>query len=365
MARQYWLNLFSAQAWDEAQARGGEITGFTAHRWATVQKIRPGDWLLCYMVGISRFFAILEVTGPGYRAEEQIWSEGVFPCRVPVKKVLSLPLEQAVPVHDLLPQLSFGKNLTSPHAWTARFRGSPALFGRDDGETIAAALREAATNAVWRPFDERLLRLRPRGVETDRGTVTVPQAEAEEPSTEQSPAETTPHTQMQALLLHLGHGMGMNVWVARNDRSREWRGRKLGDYPGLLDILPIQFDDATRGTIELIDVLWLKKNTIVAAFEVEHSTSIYSGLLRMADLISLQPNISIPLYIVAPDERREKVMREINRPTFARLSSPLPDFCRYISFKILQERVEAAEKGGFLAHLKADFIDTFAEDCAL
>jgi hypothetical protein len=29
----------------------------------------------------------------------------------------------------------------------------------------------------------------------------------------------------------------------------------------------------------------------------------YSGLLRMADLLALQPNVSIPLYIVAPDER--------------------------------------------------------------
>jgi hypothetical protein len=59
-------------------------------------------------------------------------------------------------------------------------------------------------------------------------------------------------------------------------------------------------------------VLWLKGNSIVAAFEVESTTSVYSGLLRMADLITMQPNINIPLYIVAPDERRNKVIQEVN-----------------------------------------------------
>jgi hypothetical protein len=39
----------------------------------------------------------------------------------------------------------------------------------------------------------------------------------------------------------------------------------------------------------------------VRAFEVEHTTAIYSGLLRMADLLSLVPNMDIKLHIVAPE----------------------------------------------------------------
>jgi hypothetical protein len=62
----------------------------------------------------------------------------------------------------------------------------------------------------------------------------------------------------------------------------------------------LQFDEATNRTIELIDVLWLKGNAVVAAFEIESTTSIYSGLLRMSDLIAMQPNLNIPLYLVAP-----------------------------------------------------------------
>src|SRR5690242_21750466 len=33
--------------------------------------------------------------------------------------------------------------------------------------------------------------------------------------------------------------------------------------------------------------------SIVRAFEVEHTTSVYSGILRMADLLALQPNMDI------------------------------------------------------------------------
>ena len=54
---------------------------------------------------------------------------------------------------------------------------------------------------------------------------------------------------------------------------------------------------------------------MVAAFEIESTTSIYSGLLRMSDLIAMQPNLNIPLYLVAPNERRQKVFAEVNRST--------------------------------------------------
>src|SRR5690606_31880170 len=105
------------------------------------------------------------------------------------------------------------------------------------------------------------------------------------------------------------------------------------DLPRLRSSLPIQFDQATNRTIELIDVLWLSGNSIIAAFEIEHTTAVYSGLLRMADLITMQPNINIPLFIVAPDERGEKVRTEINRPVFSKaLKQSLPKICRYIPY---------------------------------
>jgi hypothetical protein len=112
---------------------------------------------------------------------------------------------------------------------------------------------------------------------------------------------------MQFYLLRLGIDMGLDVWVAKNDRTKMWNGQMLGSLPRMVSELPTQFNEATTRTIELIDVLWLKGNSIVAALEVEYATSIYSGLLRMSDLLSLQPNLDINLYLVAPDERRNKV----------------------------------------------------------
>ena len=34
----------------------------------------------------------------------------------------------------------------------------------------------------------------------------------------------------------------------------------------------------------------------------------------MSDLVAQQPNISVPLFLVAPEERREKVIEQVNRP---------------------------------------------------
>jgi hypothetical protein len=157
--------------------------------------------------------------------------------------------------------------------------------------------------------------------------------------------------------------MGLDVWVARNDRGKEWNGTTLGQLPRVKAELPLQFDDATTKTIELIDVLWLKGNAIVAAFEVESTTSIYSGLLRMADLIAMQPNINIPLFLVAPADRRNKVIAEVNRPTFHRLSPPLVEMCRYISFENLRGKVK--EVGSVVKYLRPEFLDEVADSCEL
>ena len=49
------------------------------------------------------------------------------------------------------------------------------------------------------------------------------------------------------------------------------------------------------------------------AFEIEDSTAIYSGLLRMTGLLPLQPNMDIRLHILTPEDKRDKALREIQR----------------------------------------------------
>lgn len=128
----------------------------------------------------------------------------------------------------------------------------------------------------------------------------------------------------------------------------------------MLESMPKQFNDATTRTIELIDVLWLKGNSIEAAFEVECTTSIYSGLLRMSDLLALQPNLSIRLYLVAPRERRSKVEREMLRPTFQLRDVPLGEACGYLELEELTSKVESISRLGLIKSLKSTFLEDIA-----
>ena len=362
--RNYWLDLFTGTTWDEFTKAGGQISGFRKSRWKSAQKIKPGDYLLCYLTGVSRFIGILEVTSEVFLDNSPIWKDEDFPARFNVKIVIELTPETAIPVLELKDKLSCFENLKSPHAWTGKFRGSPTKWKRSDGEAVKEALHEAKQHPIVRPVDKRKLKYRPKPIRAKMGSVTIPDTPNDEtPAPEVIVKEPSEHLEIQWLLLKLGSDMGFDVWVARNDKGREYKGRKLADLKHLKNELPLQFDDATNRTIELIDVLWLQGNAIVRAFEIESTTSIYSGLLRMSDLIAMQPNLNIPLYLVAPDERREKVMTEVNRPTFSRLSPPLSEVCSYISFSALKENI--AKVSSIIRYVKPEFLEDFSESCVL
>jgi hypothetical protein len=129
----------------------------------------------------------------------------------------------------------------------------------------------------------------------------------------------------------------------------------------MVGVLPTQFNEATQRTIELIDVLWLKGNSVIAAFEVESTTSVYSGLLRMSDLIALQPNLDIKLYLIADRERREKVRQEITRPTFELLQKPLSKVCGFIAFDTLRKKVKGIQDLGLASSIRPEFLEGIAE----
>lgn len=248
-------------------------------------------------------------------------------------------------------------------------------WSQADGEIVVDNLRKAESSPVIRPVDQKKLARRPQAFKAKFGKVTIPESEDIEereiarlniPTGEIvkiTTGEINAHSNIQYLLLKLGSEMGYDIWVARNDRNRVTNGKKLSEHFKLKDGLPLQFDEATNKTIEYIDVLWLKGNAIVAAFEVESTTSIYSGLLRMSDLIAMQPNLNIPLYLVAPDDRRDKVFEEINRPTFSRLVPPLVEVCRFISFTKLSKRL--SEISQYVRYLKPEFLNELSEACEI
>ena len=121
------------------------------------------------------------------------------------------------------------------------------------------------------------------------------------------------------MLARIGIDLGFRVWVPKHDKQSILAQLSPAIHSAFLAQLPLNYDDVTLRTIEQIDVIWLNNRAIARAFEVEHTTAVYSGLLRMADLLALQPNMDIRLHIVAPNEKQEKVLREIKRPVFSLL----------------------------------------------
>jgi len=105
-------------------------------------------------------------------------------------------------------------------------------------------------------------------------------------------------------------------------------------------------------------VMWLDGSRIEAAFEVENSTSIYSGILRMADLLALQPNVDIPLYLVIPEGRQDKARYELTRPVFQAMQRPLSQRCRILTYDSLDSLVDLARQAR--GALKVDVIKNFA-----
>ena len=145
---------------------------------------------------------------------------------------------------------------------------------------------------------------------------------------------------------------------APGDRGKIVELLPNGFHDKLVTSLPLNYDTATLKTIENIDVIWLQRRSIAHAFEVEHTTAIYSGLLRMADLLAMQTRIDISLHIVAPIERRDQVRREIIRPVFSVLEGgAMSERCSFLSYDAIEEIL--ALRG--LAHMNETTIEDYEE----
>lgn len=152
--------------------------------------------------------------------------------------------------------------------------------------------------------------------------------------------------------------MGFRIWVPPADRTKVLDIVDPAQKVSFLDALPLNYDENTLDTIRQIDVIWLKGRSMARAFEIEHTTAIYSGILRMADLLALQPNMQIRLHIVAPLERREKVLREIRRPVFSLLDhGPLYEKCTFLSY----DAVHAIAQQKFLSLMSDRILDEYEE----
>lgn len=146
------------------------------------------------------------------------------------------------------------------------------------------------------------------------------------------------HTEMQYHLLKIGNSLGYDVISASNDRSRCHEGQNFS-FISLSNFPIIDVDKDTQRTIALIDVMWFEKGTnkIIGAFEVEKSTSIYSGILRLTDLHFSFPQEPSSLFLIIPNAREKELLLQLSRPSIK--SNKMEIY--YILFSDLRKHCDA------------------------
>jgi hypothetical protein len=146
------------------------------------------------------------------------------------------------------------------------------------------------------------------------------------------------HSQVQTLLAAIGHRKGYDVWLPDNNIAQmDWT---LTEQFGTCRTLPSGYEEVATILGE-IDVVWSTAgaNRIEALFEVEHSTPVYSGLLRFNDLLLTTPNLT-RFSIVSNDTRRAVFSRQVCRPTFRRSGlSEMVSFLEYANVFDWHERI--------------------------
>lgn len=143
-----------------------------------------------------------------------------------------------------------------------------------------------------------------------------------------APAPLLGHSDVQSLLGSIGSQLGMDVWIPPSDRGRlNW---ELVEPFEIRQTLP-NVQSAAARYLPQIDVIWLRRGSgdLEALYEIEHSTPIYSGLLRLND-IKCEPPGANRYAIVANTSRRDLFSIHLARPTFR--ASGLSEVCGFLQY---------------------------------
>ncbi len=138
------------------------------------------------------------------------------------------------------------------------------------------------------------------------------------------------HSQIQTLIGSIGVAKGFDIWIPQSDRIKlDWN---LTQKYSFRNEMPSRYE-TIKNIITEIDVIWMQRGSsdVKAMFEVEHSTTIYSGLLRFNDLHLIEPKLQPKFSIVSNEIRKALFLRQINRPTFK--MSGLIDYCNFLEYK--------------------------------
>ncbi|HEY5534292.1 MAG TPA: DNA methyltransferase [Ignavibacteria bacterium] len=125
------------------------------------------------------------------------------------------------------------------------------------------------------------------------------------------------HTTMIALLSEIGNSLKYKIWVGKIEQThnlntnlinKEGKLNQYLTYKNIRKIKNIQNPD----TVERIDLLWIKDDKIIKAFEVESSTSMTMALQRGSNI-----DAKVKKYMLMPYDRKDQFKDKFKSPLFS------------------------------------------------
>ncbi len=167
------------------------------------------------------------------------------------------------------------------------------------------------------------------------------------------------HTQIQIALYLIGLQLGYRTWIAQNDKGIVYKDKPLIEQQGIIPVLGneniISAFPGAEVSAKFIDCIWFQNGKFMpAVMEVEHTTGITSGLTRMKGLQDTMPSFKTRYVIVAPDDDREKVVEEANRPQFKSLDT------RFFPYSAVEELYYICTHRN-LHGVEPEFLDCYME----
>ncbi len=143
-----YLGVFTVESWREFLSHGGKVMGFNEKKAGIASRLFPGDRILCYLSKVSAFIGWMEVAGPSYIDAKPLWTDGLYPVRLPVRVMKGLALSNAVPIKSLQADLSFMRGLGGAGGWSIYVRSSPRRWSVADSAVVRDAVSRNAARAL-------------------------------------------------------------------------------------------------------------------------------------------------------------------------------------------------------------------------
>jgi hypothetical protein len=148
MCPKYYLALFNPMSWKEFLFYGGKVYGTTVGQRNQAKKIHKGDFLICYITGISEFVGILRIESESYFDNTRIWQNNSYPVRFDVTIVEKLSAYSGIYAKNLINKITILKGLKNPSKWGAFFLCSFNEIPEEDGKYLFDEIKKKADSRV-------------------------------------------------------------------------------------------------------------------------------------------------------------------------------------------------------------------------